>query len=311
MKKRVLCILCAALMLLSACGKKEEPKSDARLTVLTTTYPLYTVAKSLTEGVDGVAVERLATGNISCLHDYTLSVRDMKLIEGADLIAINGVELESFMSDALAAAKSPVVDTSAGVELLESLTHHHEEGDDHDHGHYDPHIWMNPDNLSIMAGNLAEALFSADPENRDKYAANLETVEQAIDACQDQMEAALAPLSGMNVGGLITFHDGFQYFADAFDLPLLAAVEEESGSEASAKEINDMAALVKKYRIPVIFTEKNGSNATAQAIARETGCAVMELDMLMGGSGESVQDYLDGLSANLTTVVNGFTDAKG
>lgn len=311
MKKRVLCILCAALMLLTACGKKEEPQSDTRLNVLTTTYPLYTVARSLTEGVDGVVVERLATGNISCLHDYTLSVGDMKMIEGADLIAINGVDLEAFMSDALAAAQAPVVDTSAGVELLENLAHHHEEGDDHDHGHYDPHIWMDPDNLSTMAENLAEALASADPDNQDKYSANLEAVEQAIDACEEQMEETLAQISDGEVGGLITFHDGFQYFAHAFELPLLAAIEEEAGSEASAKEINDITALVKEHHIPVIFTEKNGSDATAQAIARETGCAVMELDMLMSGSGERVQDYLEGLSANVTTVVNGFAAAQG
>ena len=125
------------------------------------------------------------------------------------------------------------------------------------------------------------------------------------------MEDTLAQLSGVKVGGLIAFHDGFQYFADAFDLPLLAAIEEEAGSEASAKEINDITTLVKEHGIPVIFTEKNGSDATAQAIARETGCAVMELDMLMSGSGTCVQDYLDGLSADLTTVVNGFQDAQG
>ena len=75
----------------------------------------------------------------------------------------------------------------------------------------------------------------------------------------------------MDFSGLITFHDGFQYFAAAYDLPLLASIEEEAGSEASAKEIVEITDLVKEKGIPVIFTEVNGSDATAQAIRRENG----------------------------------------
>lgn len=312
MKQRVFCMLCAALVLLSACGKKpEEPEKEARLTVLTATYPLYTVAGTLTEGVDGVEVERLATGNISCLHDYTLSVGDMKMIEGADLIALNGVGLEGFMEDALASAKAPVIDTSQGVELLEALSHHHGEGEEHDHGHYDPHIWLDPDNLIVMARNLEKGLAQADPDHADRYSQNLAALESTVEAWEDRMEEQLDALRPtVEFSGLITFHDGFQYFADAFDLPLLAAIEEEAGSEASAKEINAITALVKERSIPVIFTEKNGSDATAKAIARETGCAVAQLDMLMSGEGRYVQDYLDGLSADLTAVINGFAGSE-
>ena len=111
----------------------------------------------------------------------------------------------------------------------------------------------------------------------------------------------------MSIPGLITFHDGFQYFARAFDLPLLAAIEEEEGSKASAQVINGTVSLVKENRIPVIFTEVNGSDATAQAIARETGCAVSQLTMLMDGPDDGgLTNYLDGLSGNITAIVNGF-----
>ena len=112
---------------------------------------------------------------------------------------------------------------------------------------------------------------------------------------------------GVSIPGLVTFHDGFQYFARAFDLPLLAAIEEEEGSEASAQVINETVTLVKENQIPVIFTEVNGSDATAQAIARETGCAVAQLTMLMDGPDDGeLANYLDGLSANITAIVNGF-----
>ena len=111
----------------------------------------------------------------------------------------------------------------------------------------------------------------------------------------------------VTISGLITFHDGFQYFAKALDLPLLAAIEEEEGSEASAQVINETVSLVKENNIPIIFTEINGSDATAQAIARETGCQVGQLTMLMDGPNDGkLSNYLDGLSSNVKTIVNGF-----
>ena len=68
--------------------------------------------------------------------------------------------------------------------------------------------------------------------------------------------------------------------------PLLASIEEEEGSEASAMEINEITQLVKEHQLPVIFTEVNGSDATANAISRETGCQVAQLTMLMDGPEE-------------------------
>ena len=105
-----------------------------------------------------------------------------------------------------------------------------------------------------------------------------------------------------------TFHDGFRYFAQFLGVPLLASIEEEEGSEASAKEINEITALVKEYNLSVIFTEVNGSDATAQAISRETGCAVAQLTMLMDGpdGGTLSDDYCGGLMENIRAIVNGF-----
>ncbi|MEI3140166.1 MAG: zinc ABC transporter substrate-binding protein [Lawsonibacter sp.] len=105
MKKRIIPLLLALALVLTGCGGGSSTDTDnARLRVVTTTYPIYLLASAVTEGVDGVAVERLDTGSASCLHDYTLSVNDMKKLEGADVIALNGAGLEDFMDDALAAS---------------------------------------------------------------------------------------------------------------------------------------------------------------------------------------------------------------
>ena len=313
MKRAICCFLAAltGLACLSGCAG-EEGEEEARLTVVASTYPVYLLAREVAAGVEGVAVERLNTGSVSCLHDYTLSVGDVKKLERADVVALNGVGLEDFMTDALAASAAPVIDCSAGVELLESLAHDHAEGDeDHDHGHWDPHIWMDPDNAAVMAGNLAEGLAAADPANAARYRDNGEKAQASLAAFAGEARALAASAREGREGteiGLVTFHDGFQYFARAFGLPLLAAIEEEAGSEASAKEIVEITKIVKEYDLPVIFAEVNGSDATARAISRETGCAVAQLSMLMDGpeDGTLYDNYYAGLKDNVAAIVNGF-----
>lgn len=314
MKKSILFGILTALLvllILPFCGRPAAEKP--RLTVVCTTYPIYLFASSLAENVEGVAVERLDTGTASCLHDYTLSMADMKEMEGADVIALNGAGLEEFLEDALAASDAYVIDCSAGVELLEDLSHRRDgDGHDgHDHGHWDPHYWMDPANARTMADNLQGGLALADPDHAGEYEANAVKTEEILLRVEKDARELLERYLPQGVPGLITFHDGFRYFARAFDLPLLASIEEEAGSEASAHEIVEITELVKEYSIPVIFTEKNGSDATARAISRETGCRVAQLTMIMDGPDASDPEFggvahYGQLRWDIRSIINGF-----
>ena len=248
-------------------------------------------------------MERLDTGSTSCLHDYTLSMADMKKLERADVIALNGAGLEEFLKDALATSDAAVIDCSMGVELLENLSHHHDkDGEDgHDHGHWDPHYWMDPANARIMAANLRNNMVLLDPDHAAEYESNAVRTEKILLHVEEETRTLVEKYPLQGVPGLITFHDGFQYFAKAFHLPLLASIEEEAGSEASAHEIVEITQLVRAYDVPAIFTEVNGSDATAKAISRETGCGVYQLDMVMSGEGTGVEDYLNAMMKNLQT----------
>ncbi len=79
------------------------------------------------------------------------------------------------------------------------------------------------------------------------------------------------------------------------------------GAVPSAAEIKQVVELVLLGGIPAIFPEKNGSDATAQAISRETGCAVVSLDMMMSGDGVGLAPYLDAMEANLTCILEAFS----
>lgn len=334
MKQRLLPLL-LSLGLLCGCTSAPAPQEEDELTILAATYPTYLFTQAVTAGVDGITVERLNTGSVSCLHDYTLSVTDMKKIERADVIVLNGVELEEFMEDALETSSAAVIDCSHGVELLENLSHHHTEDEDdedhddhdhdahddhgHDHGHWDPHYWMDPRNACVMVDNICQGLTQLDPEHSQHYADSAVQQQTALIQLdtylrEDLLQAQLLD-QGIQVGGLITFHDGFQYFAHAYGLPLLEAIEEEAGSEASAKEIVEITHLVQEHHLPAIFTEFNGSDATAKAISRETGCQVAQLTMIMddldGQVGGSLEhDYFNGMVYNMTAVINAFRGSE-
>lgn len=304
--KRLFTLLCV-LILLTGCTPAAPVQEDT-LTITATTYPIYLFTRAVTQDIPGVSVERLDTGSISCLHDYTLSVNDMKKIERADVLALNGVGLEDFMSDALAVTDAHVIDCSVGVDLLPATGHHDHGGSDHDHGHFDPHYWMDPLRAQTMVDNLRVGLSEVLPEYRDLLWEN--AVGSTLDAAW-HIALRLLEEEDVAIPGLITFHDGFQYFADTLALPLLRAVEEEAGSEASAKEMDEIIQLVKEKDIPVIFTETNGSDATANAIARETGCTVAQLSMLMAGPEPSedtspTAPYEELFLSNVYTLINGF-----
>ena len=213
---------------------------------------------------------------------------------------MNGGGLEDFMDDALAASDAPVIDCSEGMELLPALGH---EGHDHD-TEYDPHIWMDPgyaqNMMAAIALKLGELVYGDDWAEHGEFHTNQLAAKDVLEQARQRWAEQTASLAGAE---LITFHDGFQYFAQAFDLNILKAIEEEEGSEASAADIKEMVSLVEEHALPAIFTEVNGSDATARAIARETGCEVYQLDMIMSGEGTGIQPYIDAIQGNIDTIV--------
>ena len=93
MKKLIPLFLSLAL-LLSGCGPAAAPEEDGTLHVAAMTYPIYLFTSRVIEGAEGVEAEAVINQPMSCLHDYTLTVNDMKAIQGADLLLLNGVGLE-------------------------------------------------------------------------------------------------------------------------------------------------------------------------------------------------------------------------
>ena len=100
--------------------------------------------------------------------------------------------------------------------------------------------------------------------------------------------------AGLGSHEILTFHDGFAYLADAFGIEIVEAIEEESGAEASAKELIHLIEEVRHHDIRAIFVETNGSGSAASIIAAETGANLGTLSMAMSGD-----DYFAAMYANI------------
>lgn len=281
-------VIAAILSVLLLCGCTPSAQNAQ---IAATTLPVWEFSSRLCAGTP-ITVTRLVTEQISCLHDYSLNVRQVKAAEAAEAIVISGAGLEDFLDDLLLNAS--IIDASEGIPLLcsaEEDSHHGEAHHDHEK---DPHIWLSPENAKVMARNICAGLSARYPEYVQTFEDNLDGLLTDLTALEQYGEDTLSELQCRK---LITFHDGFSYFAEAFDLTIVKAVEEESGSEASARELTELISLVQEQSLPAVFTETNGSTSAADIIARETGCGLYALDMAMSAEG-----YFDAMYHNIDTI---------
>lgn len=285
--KAILLSVVLILTMLPGCSKTEYAEIAA------TTLPVYQFASMLCEGT-GISVTRLVTESVSCLHDYSLNVSQVRSVESAKVLVLSGGGLEDFMGDLVHQA-NVVIDSSLGIDILTCAA---EGEEDHDHGHHhheaDAHFWLSPVNAKIMASNICNGLCTQFPQHANTLQANLTELHKKLD---DLLSYGQQQLQELSCRDLLTFHDGFAYFAQAFDLTILEAIEEESGSEASARELIHLIELVETHQLSAIFTETNGSASAADVIARETGAKIFALDMAMAGD-----DYFQAMYHNIDTI---------
>lgn len=275
MYRRLFALALGLALLLTGCAAAPaQPEEDC---IAATTYPVWQFTCAVTEGTD-LRVERVISESVSCVHDYTLTVDQMRALERSRVVVLSGLGLEDFMEDVLPDAEH-CIDASAGIETLEAEEHEHEHEHGHDHGEADPHLWLDPARAARMVQNIADGLSKLYPEHAEAFSRNARAYCGELAALKAEGQALLSDLSCRE---LVTFHDGFAYFADAFDLQIAAAMEVEAGSEPPARELEQIVSLLREHGIPAVFSEASGDDATARLVAGEAGASVYALDLGMG-----------------------------
>lgn len=274
--------------------------------------------------VKNVGGERIALTTIvgpnGDSHVYQPTPADAKKIAAARLVFVNGLGFEGWMDRLVKASgsKATVVVATKGItprertaaEPQEEEDHDHKGGKDHahDHGPIDPHAWQSIANAKVYVTNIRNALIAADPAGKDVYDANAAAYLTKLDTLEGQVKAALAAIPP-DRRIIITSHDAFGYFGDAYGVKLLAPEGVSTETEASAKDVGRIIRQIKAQKVPAVFLENVTNPKLVDRIAKESGAKVggtLYSDALSDDKGPA-PTYIDMMQSNVRELSSALT----
>jgi len=296
----------------AACGggtdaTAESPASEEAtaaadgLVVVTTTNILADLTARLV-GDHGTVTALMPVG--ADPHSFQLSSAQGQQLRDADIVVANGLGLEEGMLDALESAAEEGVEVVSLAETVTTLAedqtedeghaeeeehgeedHAEEEGHEHDHADGDPHFWMDPVRVAEAIEDLALHLAEVDDNATEaEWAARAEVLVAELQALDEEVEEILSVVAD-DRRVLVTNHDSYDYFADAYDFEVLGTVIPGGGTlaEPSAADLEILVEDIRDAGVTAIFTETTDPSRLAEVVAQEVGEEIAVVQ-LVGGS---------------------------
>ncbi len=277
--------------------RKADPiwPEQGKLRVLVSFPPLYCFAKNVAG--DDADVRCLLTTKGP--HDYNPDHKDIQMARGADLVLINGLELDEFVIKLAGKNEDKIVKIAEAIPQKQRLAMKEGglvHGDHvHPHGDHDPHVWLGPAQAKVMVERIAAELSARDLGNKKGYQERAQAYLQKLDQLQKDGAAAFKNKKNRR---FITTHESLGYFAQAFDLEIVGSIQPQAGVEGNVKEITKLMELCKAKQVAVIAVEPQYSKGPAQYLRQ-----------LLGNLGVTVQLVeVDPLETVPTTDNNGNPD---
>ena len=176
-----------------------------------------------------------------------------------------------------------IIDCRRGVELAPMEGHRHAAANG---ASFDPHIWLDPVRVKIIAGTIADGIGGLLPAAAPDLNRNLDAFRNALDRVDARVDDRLAAFSGRE---LLVFHPAYGYFTRRYGLRQFAV--EVEGKAPSARQLAELVQVVRNSGQTTIFAQPQFSGTAAKTVAGALGCTVVELDPL-------AEDYL----TNLVTI---------
>jgi zinc/manganese transport system substrate-binding protein len=320
MRFRLLPLLAAASLAISVSAAAEaSDKASAAEPVKAVAS--FSILADMVRNVGGDRVEVTElVGPDGDAHEFNPTPADAKKLARADIFFVNGLGFEGWMErlETSSGFEGATVVASTGIKPREMHEEHgdhasgddhdagheeHAEEHDHDHGDMDPHAWQDLANGEIYVANIRDGLIAADPGGKAIYEANAEKYLAALKAEDAAVKTALGALP-QSRRRIITSHDAFGYFGDAYGLEILAPEGVSTASEPSAKDVATIIRQIRKDQIPAVFLENVTNAKILEQIATESGAKIggtLYSDALSGPDGPA-PTYLDMFRHNVGTL---------
>lgn len=231
-------------------------------------------------------------------HTYTPKPSDVELVSSADLILINGLTFEGWITELIenSGTKAKVILITEGVTPITSEKYHNAS---------DPHAWMDASNGVQYAYNISAGLAAVDPDNALFYADNGAKYSAEIKQAHNYIKTQIASIpKAQRI--LITSHDAFQYYGRAYDITLNAIIGISTESEAQSKDLQRVVDVIRESKIPAVFIESTINPKMLQQIASDTGVKIggeLYADSI-GDEDSEAPSYIKMLTHNTDVIVN-------
>jgi ABC-type Zn uptake system ZnuABC Zn-binding protein ZnuA len=275
-----------------ACSSTSSP--GGRVSVVATTTVLAALAAPVA-GPDA-SVEALAPAGAS-IEDFAPKPEDARRTANARVILVNGLALDRWVEPLLrnASKDARVVTLSDGLPRLGVG----ESANPDINANGNPHYWFDVKYAKVYVERIRDALVAADPSHRDGYRSRALNYLGELDRLDAEIRTNVAqiPLARRK---LVTSHDAFPYYASAYGLSVVGFIQPEEGKDPSPAELAALVDLVKKERVPAIFSEAQVSPRLAETLAREAGVKTIVTDLPTDSLGAPPADSYVGMMRVVT-----------
>jgi zinc transport system substrate-binding protein len=273
------CFIVSFLFMLGFCGGfTRVAAADDPLPVYVSILPQRDFVQQIAK--DRVAVEVMVLPGANPAT-YEPKAQQMAGLARARIYFAVGAPFEAVWLPRIAAANPSmrIVHTDDGIAKRTMAAHYHgrrvEAGAEHDHGTYDPHVWLSPPLVKIQARAILEALVAVDPDHQAFYEANWRHFVRRLDALDQHLQETFARRRGMR---FMVFHPAWGYFADAYGLTQVPI--ELEGKAPKPAQLQALMEIARRHGISVIFVQPQFSRRSAELVAREVDARVVTADPL-------------------------------
>ena len=283
--------------------------NSPKLQVVTTFIPITNFTKAVAG--DRAEVSQLLPPNVGP-HDYQAKPEDIQKLAKAQVLVENGLGMEEFLDDLVANAGNPhlkVVDSSQGIKTITQITEPKHQDlateKEHDHGEFNPHIYLDPKRAMQQVDNIRDGLIAADPAGKETYTANAAAYRLKLKQLDTEISQKLKPFVGKT---FVTYHDFAPYFAQSYNLKTdyLVGIPEEN---AAPEDVKRVIKAVEKSNLKTLLTEPETAGSPFSALAKDLKVQISTFDPLEKSDAKGLESdyYLTKMRQNLKHLESAFT----
>jgi ABC-type Zn uptake system ZnuABC Zn-binding protein ZnuA len=308
-------VILAAAFVFTTCGRQEQKPAataEKKLNVVTTVAPITSIVENIAG--DKIQLAGIIPEGINS-HTFEPIPSDSKLLSRADLIILNGLDLETpTLKLAQANLKPEAAIFSLGDKTIKEADYIFDFSFPKEQVHPNPHLWLNPEYAMRYATLVRDELIRLDPNNKAVYEQNTAQFLKKLEALDQAIKEAVETIP-QNNRRLLTYHDSWPYFSRRYGFQVIGAVQPSDFADPSPREVVRLIEQIRKEKVPAVFGSEVFPSPVLEQIAREAKSRYIDKlrdDELPGKPGDPQHSYIGMMVENMTIMfdaLGGSTEA--